>query len=392
MSFGYSVGDFLAIAKLAHDIWQKLHDSVGQFANLRDEVKGYSSLLDSVSKTVSNQHLAPEQAEGLDASARACRNVLEDLQKLVDKYRRLTNEAHGLAANVRQKAKKLQWDQDDARDLRARITSTTTVLRGLCETIARDQQSRRELCQWLSPLDFPAQQREIHGRHHHGSGGWLLQSERFKGWLESEGGVLLCPGDPGAGKTVLTSIVIDHLWNEVRTDSIGVAYIYCDYLKYREQSPIHLVGSLLKQLADQQNPTSVSLRSYCHEHRSSNTDPTPKRAFEFLKDECESWSRVFIIVDALDECSEKDATRQRLIEGLLSLQGSNRINILVTTRPIPSILCEFEVWEHLVIRANSADIQNYLLGQMNRFSKRVVVGKHLQAQIISAIIDAADGM
>ena len=392
MSFGFGVGDFLAVAKLANDIWQKLHDSVGQFANIRDELKGYSSLLYSVSKIVSNQYLAPEQAAGLDASARACRSVLEDLQKLIDKYRRLTNEAHGLAENFRQKAKKLQWDQDDARDLRARITSTTTVLRGLCETIARDQQARRELCQRLSPLDFPAQQREIYSRHQHGSGQWLLQSERFKRWLESEGGVLLCPGDPGAGKTVLASIVINHLWNEVRTDRIGVAYIYCDYLKHGGQTSLHLVGSLLKQLAEQQNPISESLRSYYDEHRCSNTDPTAERAFKVLKAESDSWSRIFIIVDALDECSEKDATRQRLVEGLLSLQGSNRINILVTTRPIPSILCEFEVWERLAIRANSADIQKYLLGQMDRFSKRVVVGKDLQAQIISAIIDAADGM
>ena len=392
MSFGYSVGDFLAIAKLAHDIWQKLHDSVGQFANLRDEVKGYSSLLDSVSKTVSNQHLAPKQAEGLDASARACRSVLEDLQKLVDKYHRLTNEAHGLAANVRQKAKKLQWDQDDARDLRARITSTTTVLRGLCETIARDQQARSELCQWLSPLNFPAQQREIYSRPQQGSGQWLLQSEKFKRWLENEGGVLLCPGNPGAGKTVLASIVIDHLWNRVPKDGIGVAYIYCDYLKHGEQTPINLVGSLLKQLAEQQNPISGSLKNYYDEHRRSNTNPSPERAFEVLKADCDIWSRIYIIIDALDECSEKDATRQIVVKGLLSLQGSKRINILVTSRPIPSILCNFELWERLKIRADSEDIHRYLLGQMDRFSKRILADKDLQAKIINGIIDAADGM
>ena len=392
MSFGYGVGDFLAVAELAHDIWQKLQDSVDQFAAIRDEVAGLSSLLDAISKTVSNHNLAPKQAQGLAASAQACRSVLEDLQKLVLKYRSFTNEDSGLIANIRKTTRKLKWDQDDARDLRARITSTTTVLIALSESLARDQQARREICQWLSPLDFPAQQREIYSRHQEESGQWLLQSEVFKGWLESEGGVLLCPGDPGVGKTVLASIVIDHLWNEIRTDGIGVAYIYCDYLKYREQTPLHLVGSLLKQLAEQQIPTSESLKSYYDEHKSSNTDPNPKRAFEVLKAECESWSRIFILVDALDECSEKDATRQRLVEGLLSLQGSKRINILVTSRPIPSILCDFEVSERLNIRANSADIQRYLLGQMDRFSRRILAEKDLEAKIISGIIDAADGM
>ena len=286
----------------------------------------------------------------------------------------------------------MKWDQDDARDLRARITSTITVLRALSESLARDHEARRELCQWLSPLDFPAQQREIYNRHQQGSGQWLLESDIFKRWLESEGGVLLCPGNPGAGKTVLASIVIDHLWNKVRTDGIGVAYIYCDYLKYREQTPIHLVGSLLKQLAEQKNPISGSLKSYYDEHKNSNTDPTPKRAFEVLKTECDSWSRIFIIVDALDECSEKDATRQRVVEGLQSLQGSKKINILVTSRPIPSILWDFEVSERLKIRANSADIRRYLLGQMDRFSKRILAEKDLQANIMSRVIDAADGM
>ena len=392
MSFGFGVGDFLAVAKLANDIWQKFHDSVDQSAAIRNEVAGLSSLLDEVSKTVSKHNLAPKQAQGFAASAKACRSVLEDLQKLVDKHGGLTNEARGLTANIRKTTRKLKWDQDEARDLRARITSTITVLKALSESLARDEQARSELYQWLSPLDFPAQQREVYSRRQEGSGKWLLESKTFERWLKTEGGVLLCPGNPGAGKTVLASIVIDHLWNKVRTDDIGVAYIYCDYLKYREQTPVHLVGSLLKQLAEQRNPVSESLESYYNRHRSSNTDPDPKSAFEILKAECDIWSRTFIIVDALDECSEKDATRQRLVEGLLSLQGSKRINILVTSRPISSILCDFEVWERLGIRANSADIQDYLLGQMDRFSKRVVVGKHLQAQIISTIVDAADGM
>ena len=392
MSFGFGVGDFLAVAKLANNIWQKLHDSIDQFAAIRNEVAGLSSLLDEVSKTVSKQKLAPKQAQGLAASGNACCNVLEDLQKLVDKYDGFTKEAHGLTANIRKANKKLKWDQDDARDLRARITSTITVLRALSESLARDEQARRELCQWLSPLDFPAQQREIHSRRQEGSGKWLLESESFQRWLKTEGGVLLCPGNPGAGKTVLASIVIDHLWNKVRTDDIGVAYIYCDYLKHREQTPLHLVGSLLKQLAEQQNPISKSLKNYYDEHKRRNTEPSPEGAFDILKAECDSWSRIFIIIDALDECSEKDCTRKSVIKGLRSLQGSKVINIFVTSRPIPSILCDLEVSERLEIRADSEDIQMYLVGQMDRFEKHVLAGTDLQEKVISGIVNAADGM
>ena len=106
MSFGFGVGDFLAVAKLANEIWEKLQDSVDQFATIRDEIAGYSSLLDTVSKTVSKQKLAPKQAQGLVASAQACRSVLEDLQKLVDKYGGFTHKARGLTANIRKTTKK----------------------------------------------------------------------------------------------------------------------------------------------------------------------------------------------------------------------------------------------------------------------------------------------
>jgi hypothetical protein len=37
MSFGYSVGDFLTTAKLAHGIWEKIRDSSDQFEAIRNE-------------------------------------------------------------------------------------------------------------------------------------------------------------------------------------------------------------------------------------------------------------------------------------------------------------------------------------------------------------------
>lgn len=38
-----------------------------------------------------------------------------------------------------------------------------------------------------------------------------------------------CPGDPGAGKTVVTFIVVDHLVKTLVNDNVRVAYVYCDY-------------------------------------------------------------------------------------------------------------------------------------------------------------------
>lgn len=38
-----------------------------------------------------------------------------------------------------------------------------------------------------------------------------------------------CPGDPRAGNTVVTFIVVDHLVKALVNDHVRVAYVYCNY-------------------------------------------------------------------------------------------------------------------------------------------------------------------
>ena len=64
-------------------------------------VAGFSSLLDDVSDTVSKQGLTEKQAQDLAASSQACCGVLEDLQKLIDKYGGLATEAPNLTTKIR---------------------------------------------------------------------------------------------------------------------------------------------------------------------------------------------------------------------------------------------------------------------------------------------------
>ena len=106
--------------------------------------------------------------------------------------------------------------------------------------------------------------------------------------------------------------MINHLWNRVRTHRVGVAYMFCDYRKQREQTPLQLVGSLLKQLAEQQDPVFETLKGYYEQHTRSNTNPTSTQAWDVLQSQSAYWSRLFLIIDALDECSEEDDTRRRV--------------------------------------------------------------------------------
>jgi hypothetical protein len=64
---------------------------------------------------------------------------------------------------------------------------------------------------------------------------------------------LFCPGIPGAGKTILTSIVVDNLCNRFHNDAtVGIAYVYCNFRRKDEQKIDALLASLLKQPAKSQ--------------------------------------------------------------------------------------------------------------------------------------------
>ena len=52
---------------------------------------------------------------------------------------------------------------------------------------------------------------------------------------------------PGAGKTMIASIIIDHLWAKfLNNANIGVAYLYYNFRQQEEQKPIDLFLSLIK--------------------------------------------------------------------------------------------------------------------------------------------------
>lgn len=76
------------------------------------------------------------------------------------------------------------------------------------ETIAEDvqslrlnqnQQERDEILQWISPLNFAAQQSDLSARRQEGTGSWLLESHKFQEWKITGGSTLVCQGMPGAG-------------------------------------------------------------------------------------------------------------------------------------------------------------------------------------------------
>jgi hypothetical protein len=332
----------------------------------------------------------------------SCRNVLNELEHTLDKYDEL-KPGHGSASQRMKRVwKRLRWEPEDIKQLRSRINTNIGLLNAFTSGLTRDNvtilvrnqedQGRQAILDWITPFDYAPQQSDLISRRQAGTGQWLLDSAEFKVWLLIGKQTLFCPGIPGAGKTILASIVVQELITRFENDgSTGIAYLYCNYRRQHEQKPEDLFASLLKQLVQEQ-PIPDSVKTLYDRHKDKRTRPSLDEISGVLQSVAATYSRVFIIVDALDECQIPDGHRQRFLSSLFNLQAKCEANLFATSRPISSIEKEFEGDSKLEIRASEEDVRKYLEGHMFRLPGFVVRSLGLQEEIKANIVKAVDGM
>ncbi|PMD16666.1 hypothetical protein NA56DRAFT_632935 [Hyaloscypha hepaticicola] len=258
--------------------------------------------------------------------------------------------------------------------------------------LAKDtRDSRQTILQWLTPIDFVSQQHDFITRRQEGTGQWLLDSAEFKAWAETDKQTLFCPGIPGAGKTILTSIIVEHLTTRFRNNkSVGIAYLYCNFRRQHEQKPEDLITSLLKQLLQKLSSVPGSVKVLYNQHK--DKQPSLDEKLKTLESVIATFSRVYIIIDALDECQLSGGCRPRFLSSILSLQARTGARLFITSRPIPDIKETFKNCLSLEILASDEDIQTYLSGHMSQLPKFVSNKPKLQEEIVTEIVKAVKGM
>lgn len=252
-------------------------------------------------------------------------------------------------------------------------------------------EAHREVLEWLTAIDFTSQQHDYLARRQADTGQWLIESDIYQRWIKAEKKTLFCPGIPGAGKTILTSIIVDDICERYRDDpTVGLAYIYCNFRRQEEQNIPGLMASLLKQLTAGKHAIPQIVKDLYNRHTKKRTRPSPEKIFKALQSVIESYSIVFILVDALDECEQ--VCRTRLLSELFNLQRSHVVQFLATSRHIPEITERFKGSEVLEILASDEDVAKYLKGQMTRLPGFVQRNVKLRQDIEDQIVGTVQGM
>jgi hypothetical protein len=250
-----------------------------------------------------------------------------------------------------------------------------------------------QVLDWLTPVNYDLQHSDYFNRRQAGTGQWLLDSPKFQDWLQNNRQTLFCPGIPGAGKTILTAIVVDHLINQYQNDpKVGIAYIYCNFRRNNEQKLDGLLASLLKQLSEALPSLPKPVTELYERHKTKRGRPSVDKLSEALQTVAASYTRVFVVVDALDECQISDGCRTQFIEECFALQARCGTNVFMTSRFLPELTERFDKASVSEIRASPEDVRKYLAGQMIQLPPFVRRDMLLQEEIMKGIGKAIDGM
>jgi hypothetical protein len=184
------------------------------------------------------------------------------------------------------------------------------------------------------------------------------------------------------------AIVIDDLETIFKNPNVAVVCIYCNYKAQSQQTVSALVTSLLKQLAESHPAVYANVKTLYDSCGDQKIRPGLAQVIDALQSATRMFSKVFAVIDALDECS--DETWAGLLKVLRSL--SNPVSLLVTSRNHVTIARDFHGTKQLDIRATDKDVETYIEDRISRQPLHVGRDPKFRKEMVKKITEKAQGM
>ncbi|KAF4953124.1 hypothetical protein FGADI_6274 [Fusarium gaditjirri] len=247
----------------------------------------------------------------------------------------------------------------------------------------------------------PRGEYEINRKLRHGlTGLWLTQGPDFDCWYSTPASRLWCSGIPGAGKSVLSAAMIEEcLRRNAHDASKAIAYFFCTYKNERSHHSVTIFSSLCMQLAMQSEDAFQILQEY-HDQLFSNhhlsTKPTAEMLAQMLHRICACFTRVYIIIDGIDECDTQVEANVECLAKLVLSQVDDVINMALFSRDESIIRTRLENdFPHVEIEAHAEDLQLYVASELSEriASKRLRLRDYsLKDLIMTRLVGEAKGM
>lgn len=381
--------------------------------------------------------LSVQQRSEIESIAQKGREVLQEIEARLSEYNVLAFKTPNWKSKALRAWARVNWDQAEIESLRNRITSCVSLFNlvmgkinqyvvfhfiflpplSLSQCIvhvanvpyrdmtvqmgtqvhsmaqSHESELRMKVLSWICPTDGSERQKEVLSLRQEGTGKWFLGSQEFQDWLTSEDkNFLLFTGIPGAGKTVLASIIIDCLEREFANDDhVGITYLYFDFRQQKEFP--ELLSTLLRQLL-QGKPSLYGTVPDVRYRQSSGGFSLDELRRELQTAICRC-KTVFFVIDALDECLNTDVRRRflRYIRGLLEFTHPTNAKLLVITRHDGDIIQSFtNMGVTMDVQARREDMESFLDANMDCLPRFIQRKPDLWAYIRGEILEAAREM
>ncbi|KAJ7638000.1 hypothetical protein DFH06DRAFT_1432623 [Mycena polygramma] len=285
----------------------------------------------------------------------------------------------------------------------ARTEATTTRTEATTARIEANSvqlvnsEREKKIREWFQALDMREKQRATYAFRHNDTGRWVLEGTEFAKWKEP--GCLWIRGISGTGKSVLSSIAIDHLFDyrpvkvansHTDTPNFAIAYFYFDFREETKQLLDTMLRSIIMQLSEQ-SATPYSVLDQHFKSYQGGKLPTHGDLLAMLDTLLNQFTGTYIILDALDECSEHD----ELIKFISTLRRWGKpVHLLVASQP-RTIFLDFAAFEEasvVVIEQDTthADILQFVKSELELNSKLKHIKKAKDAA--QKIVEKSNGM
>jgi len=201
-----------------------------------------------------------------------------------------------------------------------------------------------------------------------------------------------------------SSTIIEEIETMRKSGLASLAMFYYDFREDEKKDLRGLLSSVLFQLSDQSHSYYDILSTFYSTHRDGTQSPSDDELVQLFKEllGLPGQAPVYLIVDALDECSNTSAIsspREEVLMFLEDLINSElpNLHICVTSRPEADIK---PVLEPLTFRSVSLhdergqkeDIENYIKSVVNTHRKMRRWTPELKELVIDVLTWQADGM
>ncbi|KAI5777195.1 hypothetical protein EDC01DRAFT_679823 [Geopyxis carbonaria] len=420
---------------------QSFKEAPTHYTMLRDEITTLTGVLTSLAHFTSSEDMNNgDILVLLEAQLQKCRNTLQDLLEtllegvgdgkrmsmkrilwpfkekdtleiisVLERFKSVftlvlsaesLSQAQGMQDKIRAVANSVEETQVQGQKLAADLKESFQITQ-TAHTQRWNDADFEKIIRWLTKVEFNQKHEFVSERlRQAGTTDWLFNTKEFIAWQNplQDSSLLWLNGIPGSGKTILVSSVIDKL-RALTTGNNGIAYAYCDYNETESKSTSSVLRVLLAQLLVLRPDACRSVINKLEEsERRKERPPSAPDMLQKLILEVVSkgFDGVTLIIDALDECEDREPLAQSLAE----LSCHPQVNVFVASRDEIDLRTTLNEGDadtiELSIRAHAheqgEDIQTYIVERIESEPRMQRYPETLKTQIITTLLEGAEGM